>query len=77
MAIWFNGCFSSIAEFNTDTIRLQTALIHDGIVLLADTFKQLGADQIQPTSLYCMKNDSTWAKGLSISNFMRNVNCYS
>lgn len=66
--------FSHFVEFNKDSVRLQTALIHDSIVLLADTFKQLGVDQIQPTSLYC-KNDSAWEKGLSISNFMRNVNC--
>lgn len=68
------GIVRFFVEFSVDSVRLQTALIHDGIVLLADTFKQLGADHIQPTNLYCMKNESTWEKGLSISNFMRNVN---
>lgn len=38
--------------------------------------KQLGLDQIQPTNIYCMGNESMWEKGLSISNFLRNVNAY-
>lgn len=59
--------------FNVENIRLQTALIYDGVVLLTDTFKQLGIDQIQPTSLVCSTNGSSWEKGSSISNFMRNV----
>lgn len=69
------GSLSFCVGFNTDSVRLQTALIHDGMVLLADTLKQLGLDQIQPSSLFC-KNDSAWEKGLSISNFMRNVMCF-
>lgn len=63
----------SFAGFNVDTVRLQTALIYDGIFLLAETMKQLGLDQIQPTNIYCMGNESMWEKGLSISNFLRNV----
>lgn len=55
-------------------MRLQTALIYDGVVLLTDTFKQLGLEQIEPVSIGCMDgNDTTWEKGMSISNFMRNV----
>lgn len=60
--------------FNIETLRLQSALVYDGIVLLAETFKQLGVEQIQPTSIYCVGNGSMWENGLSISNFMRNVN---
>lgn len=59
-------------EFSPENIRLQTALIYDGILLLAETFKQLGMDEIQPVSISC-QNESTWEKGISISNFMRNV----
>lgn len=55
-------------------MRIQTALLHDGIILLAETFKQLGIDQIQPSEIYCGANDSMWENGISISNFMRNVN---
>lgn len=54
-------------------MRLQTALVYDGVQLLADTFKQLGPVQIQPVEIYCNGNESMWEKGASISNFMRNV----
>lgn len=54
-------------------MRLQTALVYDGVILLTETFKQLGLEQIQPINLYCIGNDTMWEKGLSISNFMRNV----
>ncbi|XP_031634001.1 glutamate receptor ionotropic, kainate 2-like isoform X2 [Contarinia nasturtii] len=59
--------------FNADTVHLQTALIYDGVFLLAETFKQLGTNQIQPASLACNGNETMWEKGLSISNFMRNT----
>ncbi|XP_055300709.1 glutamate receptor ionotropic, kainate 2-like isoform X1 [Sitodiplosis mosellana] len=59
--------------FNVDSVRLQTALIYDGVFLLAETLKQLGVEQIQTTNIYCMGNESTWEKGMSVSNFMRNT----
>lgn len=65
--------FCFIKEFNLEAMRLQTALVYDGVILLAETFKQLGLEQIEPISLYCIGNDTMWEKGLSISNFMRNV----
>lgn len=68
---YFNMNF--LEEFNLGAMRLQTALVHDGVILLAETFKQLGLEQIQPINLYCIGNDSMWEKGMSISNFMRNV----
>lgn len=64
---------SAISEFNLEAMRLQTALIYDGVILLTETFKQLGLEQIEPTSIVCMGNDTMWEKGMSISNFMRNV----
>lgn len=60
-------------DFNLEAMRLQTALVYDGVQLLADTFKQLGLEQIQPVQIYCNGNESMWEKGTSISNFMRNV----
>lgn len=64
-------------EFNLEAMRLQTALIYDGVILLTETFKQLGLEQIEPTSIVCMGNDTMWEKGMSISNFMRNVSLLS
>lgn len=61
------------SDFNLEAMRLQTALVYDGVQLLADTFKQLGPVQIQPVEIYCNGNESMWEKGASISNFMRNV----
>lgn len=57
-------------------MRLQTAIVYDGVQLLADTFKQLGLQQIQPIEIFCHGNETIWEKGTSISNFMRNVNIY-
>lgn len=55
-------------------MRLQTALIYDSVILISDTFKQLGLEQIQPTNVFCMGgNESMWEKGLSITNFMLSV----
>lgn len=63
-------------DFNLEAMRLQTALVYDGVQLLADTFKQLGLEQIQPAEIYCNGNESMWEKGTSISNFMRNVRVF-
>lgn len=62
-------------EFSPNQIRLQTALIYDGVLLLAETFKQLGLEEIEPVSISCQNDSMSWEKGISISNFMRNVSC--
>lgn len=62
----------SLLEFDTAAIRLQSGLFHDGIILLAETFKQLGLERIQPGEIGC-ENGTMWENGLSISNFMRTV----
>lgn len=59
-------------EFDPAAIRLQSGLLHDGIILLAETFKQFGIEQIQPDEIGC-ENGTMWENGLSISNFMRTV----
>lgn len=69
----FNQIINSFTGFNLETVRLQTALLYDGVILLAETFKQLGFEQIQAANVYCTGNESMWEKGLSISNFLRNV----
>lgn len=68
----FQFRFILLTEFDPAVIRLQSGLLHDGVILLAETFKQLGLDQIQPIEIGC-ENGTMWENGLSISNFMRNV----
>lgn len=64
---------SHIPAFSPDSVRTQTALIYDAVMLLAEALKQLGVDNIRPKKINCFKNELTWEKGNSISNFMRNV----
>lgn len=60
-------------EFTPENIRLQTALIYDGVLLLAEVFKQLGLEEIKSEAISCRNDSTSWEKGMSISNFMRNV----
>ena len=62
-----------LAYYEPGVLRTQTALIHDGIFLLAETLKQLGADQIEPERIECSEEEAVWDMGDTISNFMRNV----
>lgn len=47
--------------------------MHDGILLLAKTFKELGLSYVQSEGFECALNASSWANGISITNFIRNV----
>lgn len=53
-------------------MRVQSALIFDGVLLLAEAFKQLDMEQLRPKKLNC-NNHTAWENGNSITNFMRNV----
>lgn len=55
-------------------MRSQTALVYDGVQLMAEAFKQLDVEQLRPKKLNC-NNFETWENGNSITNFMRNVSC--
>lgn len=55
-----------------ETMRVQTALIFDGVLLLAEAFKQLDVEQLRPKKILC-NDHTTWESGNSITNFMRNV----
>lgn len=68
-----NSAFHCDLEFSPDSVRTETALIYDSVILLAEAMKQLGVDNIRPKKLNCFKNEVTWEKGNSISNFMLNV----
>lgn len=57
------------------SLRLQSALVYDGILLLSAALNQLKIEQIKPKRLQC-NNDDSWENGHSIANFMRMV-CFS
>jgi glutamate receptor, ionotropic, invertebrate len=56
-----------------EKLRVETALMFDGVLLLAEALKDLdGFTQLQTISLKC--NDSaTWKNGYSIVNYMKTV----
>lgn len=56
-----------------EPLLIQTALIHDGVLLLAESLKQLGPENIKSKEINCNKIEMSWQQGNSISNFMRNV----
>lgn len=60
--------------FDPSTIHLRNALRLDGVLLLAKTFKELGLNYIQSGPLECALNGTAWVNGISITNFIRNVN---
>lgn len=54
------------------TIRSQTALLYDAVLLLTEAFKQMSPNQLRTKKLICNKYES-WENGNTITNFMRNV----
>lgn len=69
--MWFKLIFV-LTGLSPTTMRIQTALIYDGLLLLTDAFKQLNVEHLKPKRLVC-HNYTTWEHGNSITNFMRNV----
>lgn len=55
------------------TIGLQNSLIYDAVMVYAMAIQQLGADQMATNPIYCDDSSSTWNKGYTIINFMKNV----
>lgn len=54
-------------------MRLQTALIYDGVLLLAEAFKRIGMEQMRPMNLECSDQMSTWNRGYTVNGFMKGV----
>lgn len=59
--------------FSPERVRLHTALVYDGILLLAEAFKRMGLDTVQQTSLDCSDPMSAWNRGYTVSGFMKTV----
>lgn len=50
-----------------------TALIYDGIMLLAEAVRQFGEDKIESAQIDCNNKSSVWSEGLSLVNYMKTV----
>lgn len=62
-----------LEESTSGILETHTALIYDGIMILAEALKQLGAEQIQPQAIDCDDKSSVWPTGFTLTNFMKNV----
>lgn len=71
---WISLLFN-LEESTSGILETHTALIYDGIMILAEAMKQLGAEQIKPQSIDCDDPSSVWPTGLTLTNFMKSVFC--
>lgn len=62
-------CYICIA----DVVSLRSALIYDAVMVFAMAIQQLGTDQVTPITVLCNEAGSTWNKGYTIINYMKNV----
>lgn len=54
-------------------IGLQESLIYDAVMIYAKALKQLGSEQIVTKPISCNDPSTSWNKGYTITNFMKNV----
>lgn len=71
-------------ELQPIMMQTSTALIFDGIMILAQALKQIGSmhlDLEYGQKIYCSDPNSRWNKGLTITNYMKWVSlriiCFS
>lgn len=60
-------------ESTSGILETHTALIYDGIMILAEAIKQLGDEQIKPLAIDCGDTSSVWPSGYTLTNFMKSV----
>lgn len=76
MHISLNYVHSFIPELSPEYLQISTALIFDATMTLAEAIKQIGFDHLQieyEQETDCFDPQSTWRKGSTINNFMKNV----
>lgn len=56
-----------------NSIGLQESLIYDAVMIYARVIKQLGSKQIVTMPISCNDPSTSWNKGDTITNFMKNV----
>lgn len=57
-------------------METSTALIYDATMVLAEALKQIGFEHLQTEygrGIKCSDAESTWSKGYTIINYMKNV----
>lgn len=63
-------------ELNPLILETSTALIYDATMVLAEALKQIGFEHLQTKyarGIKCFDAESTWSKGYTIINYMKNV----
>lgn len=75
--IRLNESLIHIKELSPTIHTTNTALIFDAVMLLAEALKQIGSSHIESPDSFsminCYDSDSTWSKGYTLLNFMKNV----
>lgn len=56
-----------------NSIGLQESLIYDAVMIYAKALKQLGSEQIVTMPISCNDPGTSWNKGYTIMNYMKNV----
>lgn len=73
----YNSCTpEEIVELTPLMFQTSTALIYDAVMVLADALKQIGFNHLrfeEERGISCFDPKSTWSKGYTITNFMKNV----
>lgn len=64
---------SYFKESTSGILETRTALIYDGVMILAEAMKQLGAEQILPQAIDCDDKSSVWPTGFTLTNYMKSV----
>lgn len=65
-------------ELSPEILQASTALIYDATMILAQALKQIGFAHLQDSiqRIRCFDAQSTWSKGYTITNFMKNVTLF-
>lgn len=57
-------------------LQTNTALIYDGVMILAEALKQIGYAHLEldlMEKISCYNTQSAWSKGYTLTNFMKSV----
>lgn len=61
-------------------LQTSTALIYDATMVLAEALRQIGFEHLgveyESRRIICLDAKSTWSKGYTITNFMKNVSIF-
>lgn len=59
-----------------ESLKIQTALIYDGVQLFARAINDLNPTQEFAETLDCNNNNSVWRNGLTVANYLKSVGSF-